>query len=62
MICVMCNSQAEVEVAWLVTSGEQRHKLCDRCAHDIWDQISTRFSGTEAHMSFSIDSLNVKPE
>ena len=58
MKCAMCNAQAEVEVAWPVTDGEQRHQLCDVCAHDVWDQISTRFTGTEAYIAFSIQPLN----
>ena len=63
MKCAMCQSRAEVWVSWpITTEGEyrgdhQRHAACDACGHLVWDQISTKFSGTEACMCFTIEPI-----
>lgn len=55
--CVMCEARAEVVISWPVSEGEQRHKVCDYCGNSVYDRISKEFSGTEAHLSFTIEPL-----
>lgn len=56
MKCEMCSEKAEVVVAW-PASIPQKHAVCDPCGHSIWDILSTKFTGTEAFMGFTITPL-----
>jgi hypothetical protein len=55
--CAMCASTAVVQVSWPVSSGEQSHKVCDPCAHSLWDRLSSTYNGTEAFLGVSIAPL-----
>lgn len=65
MKCSMCRDQmAEVMIGWPRCDGTGRavaegksHAVCGACAASVWAQISTKFSGTEACMSFCIRSI-----
>ena len=51
--CAMYTHKAEVNVSW-PASTRQDNNVCDACAHMIWDNLSSKFSGTEAFMGFTI--------
>ena len=58
MKCELCeNDTAEVRCSWPSSRGGEEAKVCGSCCSQIWNKLSTDFSGTEAHMAFSIDPV-----
>lgn len=57
MKCSMCEHKAEVRVSW-PASVPQDHAVCECCASQIWNKLSTQFTGTEAFRGFTILPIN----
>jgi hypothetical protein len=59
-----CRDPAEVRVSWPIHGPEGElvphgpFPLCGFHASAIWNEISTRYSATEACMSFNIEPLD----
>ncbi len=64
MRCESCGDVAEVRIGWPRCDGSGKAvglgkmtPVCGACGSSIWNTISTRFSGTEACLSFCIESV-----
>lgn len=55
--CEMCKEKASVKISWFA-SIPQNACVCEWCAAMVWNRLSTQFSGTDAFMTFSIDTLS----
>jgi protein-arginine kinase activator protein McsA len=54
MKCETCNGgRAEVIISWRNSKSVALGAVCECCACGIWDNISTRFSGTSADHTFT---------
>ena len=59
MKCETCNGgRAEVIINWRNSKSVALGAVCECCAAGIWDNISTRFSGTSAYDTFTIVTYN----
>ncbi len=56
MKCETCSDgRAEAILSWVNSRSATVAAVCDCCAAGIWSTISSRFTGTSAYQSFTVE-------